>query len=1060
MWVKDIKIKAEMSAIVSLTDREHVLKRPGMYIGSLENQTMSLMLKDGVEKVIEASPGLFKVFDEVITNANDNGYSEISVSFKEDEVSVTNDISINSPLDHENVLKAFTTLRTGSNFDDTSRVGVAGQNGLGVKLTNLFSETFKITLNKNFEKTIVKCSKQMEDVEVTKSKNASKSNYVMVSFKPIESLNLLNFKDIVESRTIEFSAISGKKVKYEGKIMGDFNTFGKYATRVCETSLKILSNSDWEVYCGLSSTGKFESRAFVNGSRTDRGRHVDYVVDRICEKLLPKNLTINAKVKNNFKNKIYVIINLKNLRNPTYDGQSKERLTNTVAQLGEITIRSSQALKDLFRDVIATTVDETDSKELEKIKTSTATVIKGIDKLVDAKNAGTLKWKDTLLFVTEGDSAASLTIAGVSSLKDKENYGVFPLKGKPLNVSDITKSKIASNEEITKIMKILGLDSSKDSSSRLRYGGIVLMTDADVDGFHIRGLMIAMFKTLWPDLLKNGYVKCMITPVIKATKAKDDMSFFDVPSFNRWFEVNSGKGWTIKYYKGLGTSTSAEGREYFKLKEKYLKTYTVSGKDDEEAIEMSMGKGVGKADKRKDWLKTKMGESGGVDYQSLKDIPLRSFVDDELVLYTKESNERCIPSLVDGLKDSQRKILYTAITSLSMSKSVKVAQFAASTASATSYTHGEQSLCGAIINMAQDYMGSNNINLLYPGGQFGTRNHNGSDSAAPRYIFTRPTEACMRMFPVSDKTVVVRKVQEGQEVEYESFYPVIPLILVNGTRGIGMGYSTEVPSFSPSDLADLCLEYANRRSNASSTDVKESLSVNIRPWYRGFKGSVIKTSEDEWTVSTELLKGRGADTYIIEELPPGVSTFSFKAYVEKLDIRAEWDITDTAVRVTLKNIKDENVINQLKKMLEKKVTLSNMHLWSKDGTLKKYKLDELFFEFAEVRYDKYVERREKLIDILKEKIRFASERARFIKMVIDEEIDVRVDEEALDTVMVEKEFRLSDKHTEMPIRTMTKTRYLKLLEDVQKLEKELDILTKKSASDLWKEDIYHLNEVL
>ena len=182
----------------------------------------------------------------------------------------------------------------------------------------------------------------------------------------------------------------------------------------------------------------------------------------------------------------------------------------------------------------------------------------------DANFAGTRKSHLCTLILTEGDSAKSMAIAGLSVV-GRDKYGVFPLKGKMLNVRDASIKQITNNQEITNLKKIIGLETNKKYKDikSLRYGKVMIMTDQDHDGSHIKGLFLNMIHSEWPELLKLGFVVCMVTPIIKAIKGNRIKSFYTLTDYNQWKETVNVSQWKIKYYKGLGTSTSKEAKEYF-----------------------------------------------------------------------------------------------------------------------------------------------------------------------------------------------------------------------------------------------------------------------------------------------------------------------------------------------------------------------------------------------------------------------------------------------------------------------------------------------------------------
>ena len=365
------------------------------------------------------------------------------------------------------------------------------------------------------------------------------------------------------------------------------------------------------------------------------------------------------------------------------------------------------------------------------------TKLKGIPKLEDANNAGTKHSIDCTLILTEGDSAKSLAVSGLGVV-GRDNYGVFPLKGKVLNVREATHKQIMENAEINNLIKILGLQYKKQYQSvedlkTLRYGRLMIMTDQDQDGSHIKGLLINFLHHNWPSLLRLPFLEEFITPIVKATKGSGasakSISFYSLPEFEEWkTNTENWPTFRIKYYKGLGTSTSQEAKGYFSDMQRHRILFHHDGDHDDYAILMAFSKKH--IEQRKEWLTSWMEECKRrrelglpelyLYEKDTKRVSYRDFVNKELVLFSNMDNERSIPSLMDGFKPGQRKVLFTCIKR-NDKKEIKVAQLAGSVAEHSAYHHGEASLMGTIIGLAQDYVGSNNINLLLPNGQFGTR---------------------------------------------------------------------------------------------------------------------------------------------------------------------------------------------------------------------------------------------------------------------------------------------------------------------------------------------------
>ena len=763
-----------------------------------------------------------------------------------------------------------------------------------------------------------------------------------------------------------------------------------------------------------------------------------------------------------------------------------------------------------LKRVVESNTNRKFKKQFEVVKRKAGV---NVPKLDDAHWAGTDQGYKCTLVLTEGDSAKALAVAGLEVV-GREEFGVFPLRGKVLNVRDTSKKVLSANAEVKNLCTIVGLDFSKKYTSEeeirsLRYGRIMIMTDQDPDGSHIKGLVINFIRYFWPELLraKPNFVGMFVTPLVKVFKGNEEISFGSMGEYKQWEESlqNGAKGWRVKYYKGLGTSTSKEGRQYFEDIDNHFKEFEWADGDGD-WIDLAFDKK--KQRERREWIKDTYDPNAVPEFGNT--VSYRQFVDEELIHFSNADNVRSIPSVIDGFKPSQRKVLY-ACFKRNLKSEIKVAQLAGYIAEQTAYHHGEQSLHSTIVGMAQDYVGSNNVNLLYPSGQFGTRLTGGKDSASPRYIFTKLEKAARVLFHEADDGLLKRQEDDGQVIEPINFVPIIPMLLVNGCQGIGTGWSTFIPPHNPKDIIDHLRHKLAVRLGQESEEPEV-----LTPWLRGFKGVYEKRLDKQGNLNCVVTKGvlklpkitpkqRGNVKLSITELPYGKWTGDYKEYLvamrDRGDIKGFSENHTTSgvhfdVMMTANDVRSKSNRQLLELFrLESNLNLTNMNAFDNDDVIKKYESSgEILDEFFDVRLDMYGRRKEDLEKRMNFDTKMVHNKARFIELVTSGDIQLMsgeltklqvirhlvnlgFDKKAdLDAILggakeeegeeegvvegTETDDKAYDYLLNTPLSSLTLERIENLVEERRKTEVALEVLQNTKPEDMWLNDLKAAEEVL
>lgn len=606
--------------VVVLDEIEMMLHRPDTFIGAVESKTInSYIFADSGAKPefreINYSPALLKLFDEVLQNCydhskrpNGSNLTRIDVTLDKSKglISVADNAGI--PVELHPVYQLyipciiFGMLRSSTNYNDSDQREGGGRNGLGSKLTNIFSSYFKVETSdgkKKYEKVYQNNRRDESDPSV----KAATTNGTKISFIPdYAKLNCTLDADnygMIVTRIYEIAAcapsinvyLNGKRIDVKG-----FESFvGKFGKEYLFTS-----NDKWRVGIQHSPDG-FKHISFCNATHTWLGgTHVDYLLDQLVDGVREyiKKKTKQDIKPSDIRNHFFLMVDC-TVFNPRFSSQTKEHMNLAIKDYGT-TFRFDDAFfKKLLKSNIVQEIVEwavnrkklQDMADLKKLnKTVTSTNNKIIPKYEPASQRGNRH--ECTLFVCEGDSAANPLI----SARDPKQHGVFALRGKPLNMGNAKIEAIKKNEEIKNLMAALGLEFGK-AATNLRYGKIVVAVDSDEDGQHIFALMLNNFYHQWVNLLEEGKVYMLRTPIVRLVKGKNKLEFFTTDEYEEWQVQNPATKMEVSFLKGLGGNSTADFKKYmfdpaFQIQMEML------DETDPAMIELAFGD----ADSKKVWL--------------------------------------------------------------------------------------------------------------------------------------------------------------------------------------------------------------------------------------------------------------------------------------------------------------------------------------------------------------------------------------------------------------------------------------------------------------------------
>jgi DNA topoisomerase-2 len=1116
------------------TDREQVLTRPSMYIGSMSEETTDMWILDPkINKFIRGSltyiPAFISIVREILVNAADQvtrdetcTQIDVIVDKQTGIIIVKNNGKGIPAAKHQKYniwtpQMIFSDFRTSSNYARSTKKTktftnedlTGGCNGFGAKTTNVFSKAFIVETidsgRKILYKQVFKDNLNVIDPP-TLTENVEDESYTCITFLPDyerfghKELTMEHFC-IIQKMVYDIAGNSLRpiNVTFNNAPIG-INSFVTYASMFYASEKTFIHhsiNNYWE-FCIGSGNGCI---SFVNAVEIrDGGTHSNFIYRKLCESTKDKQiqkllgLKTASLVTISQLQKCSLLIIKSFVADPEYEAQSKVRLTTNCRSFR--TISSSYVIDS---SVFIKLIKQTPVGEMLRILISSkdAALIKNIEKKTQTINVPkyegaelarrSMRNKDTYLFITEGLSAAAGAMIG-RGIFGPDIMGILPVRGKPINVMSLTQQSILKNDVIQNIRTVTGIRTGQiiKSTRDLRYDHIVLFTDQDWDGIHIRMLLINIYIALLP-IIKQfpDFLMYFSTPLVKSTNKK--LVFHSMYELNKWAN-DQGVTWTkssadkFKFHKGLGSIAKEDMKQYFREFKKHVSIVTF---DDNFSISLNLAFNKNKtyADKRKHWL-----ESYDESDQLLiaPTISVTDMVHKQLKHFSMSDNVRSIPNLMCGLKECQRKVLHYFINKGPVNEKSLII-LGGGIIEYTQYHHGDTSLYDTIFGMGQSFVGTNNIPYLHGGGAFGSRVYGGDDAAQARYPSTKLNAITKLLFRKDEYPLLPIVDEFGSKLEPYYFLPPIPMIFINGCLGIGTGYKSEILQFNPLDVIMNVIRL-----------IKKEPYQHMLPWYKGYTGNVREISSNcsyEFTGKYTI----NGNCVHITELPIGVWTGYYTEYLSFLQTEKNVkgnkktyhmstfnanlhkrfgksliaDVikrnTDDTVNIIVKFesgaldlLKDNEIIQYLSLY-----SLHSMSLVAFDDNIQLRtfsSIQDMFETWFGIRNVKYMEKKEILLNNLMKEYKILKNKVNFIHLCIDKIIDIdNKEDDVVTNILLDHkleqiptfEYLLS-----MQIRSRTKKKKEELEQQLLKLEEKINILNKLSHIDIWYNEISEIMQTL
>ena len=1028
----------------------------------------------------ECSPALLKILDEIVSNAQDHqkrdaGVTTISVEIDQRTglIKVCNNGTMTVPTrpfeegSEKTVAEViFGTLLSGSNFNDDEQRQQVGRNGMGGKLTNIYSLRFEILLVdpernveyfQRWENNMSKC--HPPKVKKSSKKKAQTEVTFLPDYKrfgmevPLDDNVFLLLKSRVQDVAVTIP--SKVRVTFNGETINESSPkqLGMCFNGQILSNDKFTSDNGSSLEVCVSHTPQSPvSFSFVNGTRC-KGTAYDMVLRKLTEAVNSKYPQA-TRISSILKDELSLVVNACVI-NPTFTSQTKEILNLPPSKLGfDYTVSSTFAKKlvDALRPSIEASMEKKTDKESSKaIKSKSGPI-------ANFQRPTKLGKKPCTLFVCEGKSAQQMVVAGFRKI-GREYYGVYPLKGKILNTMDEKVDEIVKNTEILDLIHILSLDPKKtydkDSIRKLPFQNVVILTDQDFDGlWPPHGFFQNVFSVAAdpPSYLSASFLHTDRESQRSADKTLQVVLFAtDFQRVARGPQIER-----VQLLQRSRTSSDKEAIEYFSDLKKHTADFVFADNVCHEVLSKWFGKQY--ANERKLMLQA-IDHDSCVDYAK-STITVKEFCDGELVHWSYANVYRTIPGL-DGMKPSHRKVMHTLLQD-KKPHAMKVAELAAKTIGYANYHSGEASLQETIAHMQQDYIGTNQIVFLEGLSQYGSRDDDTKTHAAPRYAKTQFHPVARLMMVPSEDEVLERVEDDGKLCEPKMYATVLPMVLLNGCEGIGTGYSTKIPEYSAKEVLVRCKHLAMQKDLGDFPPLK--------PQPHDFKGRVVEEDASHFTyhghVQVATLDGK--TVLQITELPPGMWTNPTKEHIEKWSWVKQADVVSTGVDVDIRiQVGDDKSCDEhlaeVQKYICKKVNTTNMYAFNMVGVLTKFETpEEILQEHASFKLNVCQKRLDVMIRNMEEKIGLATAKMQYIRHILEGRIPiVGIKTEVLKSKICEYELEAYMSNLLlMQLTSVTEEEMDKMRSTVDILHCSLDNLKQMNAHQLWLEDLTHLEEHL